>query len=187
MNLVRLLTAALVALTSIQSFCLVANGREPEMELFDTAFATWNQYVPFCQRLVFFDTGQCKPGVRDTIELGPVNGTAGFTRTTTSTRGVVRDIFLDTDQLPTAALFYNVLLHELGHALGLGHPVQRTAPTAMGYTLRFDGRSFVSDKYIAIGLDDVIALRRAYQLPPGWLFESRIPSLPPGSAACGQV
>ena len=66
-------------------------------------------------------------------------------------------ITLNACNLQTAAAFYNVLLHELLHVVGLDHPVDITEESVMGYrvSVNEEGEIIYDDRYSSVSLYDI--------------------------------
>ena len=95
----------------MKSFCVRHyNGRYPNPLLIWIALSHWGNVL---------DTGTCV----NVIELA---NTTQFGQTDTVVdsfgRIVYARVIVNTQEIKTNGLFYNVLLHELGHASGLRHP-----------------------------------------------------------------
>lgn len=182
--MILLLLVALVPIRVVSlSLCTIDTTFRVELDLIQTAFGSWNDLLPVGSQLIY--TGTCntalgkhgKNGI-STITYEHLEGTAG---TTTSYQGSPeRDVKLDVWQLQTAAMFYNVLLHELGHVVGLGHSKPYDRHSIMGYTLARDQLGLVQDgQYATIRVNDVIALHKLY-IYDMKLEASRVPSeVPP--------
>ena len=190
---IKTLISLFVLVSTCQSFCLVSNkGLEPENVLVYTAFASWNRYLPGYAQLSY--TGVCThttksvPDGIDTIAFKDVEGSAGRTGTTVvkdKRNNIIStefDIWIDVKELRSASLFYNVLLHELGHVVGLKHPHGYDPTSVMGYNLKV-GQSgqYIIDDYIAVSINDIIALRVVHNHHPLVLYQSTVPAFPPNS------
>jgi hypothetical protein len=66
-------------------------------------------------------------------------------------------ITLNACNLQTAAVFYNVLLHELLHVVGLDHPVDISEESIMGYrvSVNEEGEILYDDRYSSVSLYDI--------------------------------
>ena len=102
---------------AIASFCVVFNGFVVKRDILDTAFQNWNAAVGK-DILRFNCTTES-----NMIFLGPTR-TGALGTTTYSIKNAKIDsvkVHIDTRVAQSAGLFYNILLHEMGHVLGLPH------------------------------------------------------------------
>ena len=71
------------------------------------------------------------------------------------------DVTLNVCKLQSSASFYNVLLHELLHLVGLQHRVPRDEAEAISYAVQKNalGNTIFDDRYINLGKGDIIDIQ----------------------------
>jgi hypothetical protein len=84
----------------------------------------------------------------------------GFCKSISNNQSIYRgcNITLNICHLQTAASFYNVLLHELLHVIGLLHPVIFKGSSVMSYVtlINNDGSDIFNNKYIELSRADIL-------------------------------
>jgi hypothetical protein len=198
-------------------FCLEPNGYEVLPELYLTVFDMYNSILisPFQQdatglKLLLTNPQHCESNRTHTIAgevinkltFGPTkNGASAVTeRKFASGTAIDRritlfggDVVIDTRVLQSAGLFYNVLLHEVGHVLGLDHTV--STETVMGHRIRASVQNEViqQENYLVLepgdvrGIHAVLARDKPAYAPPFITKETYqfVPSYPAKKHASG--
>lgn len=168
-----------------KSICTVDTTFKVEPELVEVAIDCWNHILPENSQLLY--VGSCngvwsRPGPDgvNTISYSRLNYTVGTTTSYSDYKD--KDIRIDTWQIRTAASFFNVLIHEVGHLVGLSHPRPYDPYSAMGYTIEVNPvtNALVQDRaYIIPGLNDLTALTAVYGPYSPALTKITGPSIPP--------
>jgi hypothetical protein len=156
-------------------YCLVRNVKHQVMlDLVQTAFDAWNQYVSHdaLLGLNLSFTGYCvDPRAPMMITLGkPAEDTPGVTirEFTAYGRVISSRVHIDVRLTQSAATFYNILLHEIGHVIGCDHPrvqsgVFRAATSVMAGRIMISGNRLVQEaQYAFARLGDAECIRRLY-------------------------
>lgn len=205
------------------SYCLVQSETHIVLqELIETAFNAWSQYLPSVdvgsgltpRGLNLTYQGYCTdPETRPaadgeslTISLEkPSLATTGVTTRRFVEGGIQRPTLtlrdahmkLDARLMPSAGLFYNTLLHEVGHLLGCDHP-KRTpgsrARSVMGSSVTMRAGEILQEShYTSVSLGDIACIRELYMRDfPGVLLptpddlESIIPKYPASRHVSGR-
>ena len=168
------------------TYCLTSQS-QIHSDFIRTAFDQWNNYLPPCDKISF--AGACQDQINNPnrITIAPIKGTS-VGRTTTTTKVVPTEggrttqvktnhIQIDAERLRYYSLFYNVLLHEVGHAVGLPHPSPLDPTSAMGYRLRLQPDGYF--KYNVISINDILALLSKRKVVPIMLYPTIVPTHPP--------
>lgn len=149
----------------ILSICINKNGHEVANELIQSAANSINIYISSERKdSMYIDIVENEKLCEYTVSIESLvsNESPGY-----CSRDYVRNdnkyfyngcnITMNICQLQTAASFYNVLLHEFLHLLGLDHPIIKD-DSVMSYTVKKDTLNNIvfDDTYITIQLNDII-------------------------------
>ena len=150
---------------SVLNYCLINNDEfkihEPVIE---TAFDVVNSYLyngldtPLFLNYMSNDTNMgCDHYINITSDSYIGFCTREFTTENNNLAYIGCSITLNACDLQTSAAFYNVLLHELLHVIGLEHPVDINEESVMGYrvSINEEGEILYDDRYSSISLHDV--------------------------------
>ena len=151
-------------------YCLVPNKKHPVLlELVYTAFDMWNQCIPkvVVSGINLTFVGYCNQSHSyGMIILRPIrrNDTVG---TVIRNRNQTITIELDIRLMQSAGLFYNVLLHEIGHLLGCDHPNRESdegrMSTMLYTTLLSRDLDIIQDnEYNTLQVGDITCLHQLY-------------------------
>ena len=186
----------------ILNFCIEDNGYQVHIPLIETAMSSINSYMfntdlestPLFLRL---NTGICNIGDMKIILKNNYDREAAGSCTRKYKPGNIKhpeltyegcDIIINICKLQTAASFYNVLLHELLHSIGLGHFTPIRPNTVMSYavTASFNGNIIYDDSYITIHPDDVLNIHYivkrdfpSYNIPDQREIQGYVPKYSP--------
>ena len=186
MNVLHFLALIVTVGASTRPICTIDVNFKVEPELIETAFESWNKLLPLTDQLLY--TGTCSK-VWSTVGSNGLS-TISFKRMNYSVGSTVsysnnddRDINLDAWKIHTAASLYNVLLHELGHVIGLHHPRPYDPYSVMGYTIGSSastGNVVQDHTYIVPTINDVLSIQAIYTSHLFNPTKTGVPSIPPG-------
>jgi hypothetical protein len=164
-------------------FCLKKTEHLVMLEIIEIAFLAWQQYVPMDKLNLTF-SGYCKEQTQNVIFLQKPSDQAVVGVTTrTLQNGKISNVQIEIDArlTPSAGLFYNILLHELGHVIGCGHPTlaqDEKRMTVMSYsTISIEDRLLQNNFYITIAPGDIQCIQQLFSLQNLEIY-SIVPSYP---------
>ena len=137
------------------NFCLVKNNIDIHIPLIDTVFQNVNTFLkynneyPLYFNFSAYENTNCDFFINLISNTTFYNNTANCQQTHLCIAGACYNqgcnITMNVCALQTAASFYNVLLHEVLHALGLGHPKNIINNSIMSYITYINNNSSMYD------------------------------------------
>lgn len=187
---------------SVLNFCLInEKSLEVHNPVIETAFDNVNSYLyngvntPLLLNYMYNDTSMgCDHYLNITSDSYTGFCTREFTTVDTKLYYTGCSITLNICDVQTAASFYNVLLHELLHVIGLDHPLNRNERSIMGYrvSINSQGDTVYDDRYELITIEDVLDIYYIFnrdfpnkQLPDYRFIRKYEPIYPPSRHISG--
>lgn len=149
-------------------FCVVENSNQKIHMLIECGVLSWNNVVPPEMAASF--SGTCGSGLLygrngvNTISLEPIEERPAHPSASTTyfdkEGNVEVDIRIDATRVRRFSVFYNLLLHEMGHVFGLRDDDNQNS--IMGYNFR---RLQSTPGFMSIPVDDIVQLHSMYDYP----------------------